>query len=168
MQWEKSGLSKHLGRMVGRGLLARERCATDQRGAVIVLTETGLRAFVSAQRIHLAHVRELFDVLSTEQLNALGELAEIILAHIDAIDRDHDGAQAQSGGADTSGLTPLRPPGQLAKVSSSPGAPTHVSRGPSYAACDHRFGRVPLVMARPVSTPRSLSQCARSDRLEAT
>src|SRR6188472_3564438 len=99
IQWEKSRLSKHLGRMVGRGLLARERCATDQRGAVIIRTETGLRAFVSAQRIHLAHVRELlFDAVSTEELQRLGELAEIVLAHIDAIDRDHDDAAADGRG----------------------------------------------------------------------
>jgi DNA-binding MarR family transcriptional regulator len=96
LQWEKSRVSKHLGRMVARGLLAREPCATDQRGAVIVLTDTGRRAFAGAQPVHLTHLRKLLiDALSTEQLNTFGELAEIILTHIDALDRDHDGEDAE-------------------------------------------------------------------------
>lgn len=87
MQWEKSRLSKQISRMIERGLLARETCPTDQRGAVIVLTGAGREAFVEAERIHLAHVRDLFfDALTTEQLDALGELAETVLAHIDALD----------------------------------------------------------------------------------
>jgi DNA-binding MarR family transcriptional regulator len=96
LQWEKSRVSKHLGRMVARGLLTREPCATDQRGAVIVLTDTGRRAFAGAQPVHLTHLRKLLiDALSTEQLNTFGELAEIILTHIDALDRDHDGEDAE-------------------------------------------------------------------------
>ena len=83
----ESRLSKHLRRMGGRGLVAREHCAADQRGAVIVLTQHGRDAFATARGFHLGHVRELlFDALTTEQLDAFGELAETILEHIDAID----------------------------------------------------------------------------------
>ena len=55
------------------------------------LTDTGRHAFAGAQPVHLTHLRTLlFDALSTEQLDTFGELAEIILAHIDALDRDRD------------------------------------------------------------------------------
>ena len=35
LRWEKSRLSQHLGRMQNRSLVSRERCLTDQRGAVV-------------------------------------------------------------------------------------------------------------------------------------
>jgi DNA-binding MarR family transcriptional regulator len=34
LRWEKSRLSQHLGRMEKRDLVTRQRCLTDQRGAV--------------------------------------------------------------------------------------------------------------------------------------
>ncbi len=40
LQWEKSRLSHHLARMQRRGLVAREDCPDDARGAFIVLTPT--------------------------------------------------------------------------------------------------------------------------------
>lgn len=87
MEWEKSRLSKHLSRMVQRGHLARERCATDSRGAVVVLTPAGRSAFTAAEPIHLAHVRDLFlDALTPEQLEVLGDVSDSVLGHIAAID----------------------------------------------------------------------------------
>ena len=41
LRWEKSRLSQHLGRMEKRGLVTREPCATDQRGAVVVAHRSG-------------------------------------------------------------------------------------------------------------------------------
>src|SRR4051794_6701441 len=41
LRWEKSRLSQHLSRVEKRGLVARERCLTDQRGAVIAITARG-------------------------------------------------------------------------------------------------------------------------------
>ncbi|HEV8297656.1 MAG TPA: MarR family transcriptional regulator, partial [Acidimicrobiales bacterium] len=38
LQWEKSRLSHHLTRMQRRGLVDREGCATDARGAFILIT----------------------------------------------------------------------------------------------------------------------------------
>ncbi|WP_159046284.1 MarR family winged helix-turn-helix transcriptional regulator [Streptomyces sp. MMG1121] len=38
LDWEKSRLSQHLSRMQTRGLVKRERCQIDQRGAVITIT----------------------------------------------------------------------------------------------------------------------------------
>ncbi|SDM64238.1 MarR family winged helix-turn-helix transcriptional regulator [Nonomuraea jiangxiensis] len=74
--WERSRLSHHLGRMEQRGLVRREECATDSRGAEIVLTAGGAEAFRGASIPHLRAVRELFvDALSPGQLTAAGELA---------------------------------------------------------------------------------------------
>src|SRR5664280_1108089 len=41
LQWEQSRLSHHLARMQRRGLVAREGCPNDGRGAFIALTDTG-------------------------------------------------------------------------------------------------------------------------------
>ena len=44
MLWSRSRLSHHIARMEQRGLVRREECASDARGAFVVLTEGGLRA----------------------------------------------------------------------------------------------------------------------------
>ncbi len=71
--WERSRLSHHLGRMEKRGLIRREACAADSRGAEVVLTDAGARAFRSASLPHLRAVRELFlEALTPEQLAQVG------------------------------------------------------------------------------------------------
>lgn len=71
--WERSRLSHHLGRMERRGLILRVECATDSRGAEVVLTDRGARAFREASLPHLQAIRELFvDPLAPEQLAAVG------------------------------------------------------------------------------------------------
>jgi DNA-binding MarR family transcriptional regulator len=77
--WERSRLSHHLGRMERRGLIHREECATDNRGAEIVLDPTGAEAFRRASVPHLRAVRELFvDALTSTQLIAAGEVAKAL------------------------------------------------------------------------------------------
>src|SRR5580692_7121430 len=39
IDWERSRLSHHLGRMERRGLIRRDDCATDSRGAEVSLTQ---------------------------------------------------------------------------------------------------------------------------------
>src|SRR3954451_5802561 len=79
-QWEKSRLSHHLTRMEQRGLVARESCPTDSRGAFVVLTEAGRRAIEDAAPRHVEHVRQWFvDALTPEQLDALAVMADAIL-----------------------------------------------------------------------------------------
>src|SRR5690554_387858 len=69
MAWERSRLSHHLGRMEKRGLIRREECPEDSRGADVVLSEAGAQAFRSGSVPHLQAIRELFlDALSPEQL----------------------------------------------------------------------------------------------------
>ena len=82
-QWEKSRLSHHLTRMEERGLVKRESCPTDNRGAHIVLTATGHKAIEAAAPRHVDHVRRLFiDALTPEQLDALADIAETIVAKL--------------------------------------------------------------------------------------
>ena len=72
LAWEQSRVSHQLARMQRRGLVAREECPTDARGAFAVLTETGRAAIERAAPAHVAMVRELvFDGLSRDQLAAL-------------------------------------------------------------------------------------------------
>lgn len=74
--WERSRLSHHLGRMERRGLIRRQECTTDNRGAEVVLTDRGSQAFRSASLPHLRAVRELFiDPLTPDQLAAAEEIA---------------------------------------------------------------------------------------------
>jgi DNA-binding MarR family transcriptional regulator len=81
--WERSRLSHHLGRMEKRGLIRREECRTDNRGAEVVLTTEGATAFRGATVPHLTAVRELFvDALTPEQVAAAGEIAAALRAKL--------------------------------------------------------------------------------------
>jgi DNA-binding MarR family transcriptional regulator len=81
--WERSRLSHHLGRMERRGLIRREECATDNRGAEIRSTPAGLEAFREASAPHLHANRELFvDALTPAQLAAAGEIADALRARL--------------------------------------------------------------------------------------
>jgi DNA-binding MarR family transcriptional regulator len=81
--WERSRLSHHLGRMEKRGLIRREECRTDNRGAEVVLTAEGSAAFRGATVPHLTAVRELFvDALTPEQVTAAGEIAAALRAKL--------------------------------------------------------------------------------------
>ncbi|MCE3555413.1 MarR family transcriptional regulator [Pseudonocardia sp. RS11V-5] len=85
LQWEKSRLSHHLSRMQKRGLVEREECADDARGAFVVLTPEGRRAIEEAAPAHVEAVRELmFDGLDADQVDALAGIAETVLGRIRA------------------------------------------------------------------------------------
>ena len=80
--WERSRLSHHLGRMESRGLVRREQCATDNRGAEIVLTEEGAAQFRRASVPHLRAVQELFiDALTPELLAAVDDVTRALQEH---------------------------------------------------------------------------------------
>jgi DNA-binding MarR family transcriptional regulator len=80
--WERSRLSHHLGRMERRGLIRRDECATDSRGAEVVLTTTGATAFRGATVPHLTAVRELFvDAFTPDQIDAARTVAAALRAH---------------------------------------------------------------------------------------
>jgi DNA-binding MarR family transcriptional regulator len=83
--WEKSRVSHHMTRMEARGLVTRVRCATDQRGWFIVLTDAGRAASEAAAPAHVAVVRRHFvDLLTAEQLATLDTIARTVLEHLPA------------------------------------------------------------------------------------
>jgi DNA-binding MarR family transcriptional regulator len=83
MLWSPSRLSHHISRMQGRGLVTRHDVESDGRGSVVLLTDAGLRAIEAAAPGHVAAVRaHLIDRLSPEQVTALGDIAEIVVGHL--------------------------------------------------------------------------------------
>jgi DNA-binding MarR family transcriptional regulator len=79
LQWKKSRLSRHVARMQLRGLVGREECPDDGRGAVVVLTEDGRRAIEHAAPRLVAAVRELLlNPLTREQVGDLGDIAKSV------------------------------------------------------------------------------------------
>jgi DNA-binding MarR family transcriptional regulator len=83
LQWEKSRLSKHLTRMEARGLVVRQECHDDRRGAFIALTDDGLAAIRAAAPGHAALVKDVFfGALSPEQVRALGEMCRSVLGRL--------------------------------------------------------------------------------------
>ena len=84
LDWEKSRMSHHLARMAKRGLIAREECEADGRGAFIAITPEGQAAIEAAAPRHVETVRRLvFDALTTEQVAALGAVSDRILKQLD-------------------------------------------------------------------------------------
>jgi DNA-binding MarR family transcriptional regulator len=80
VDWEKSRLSHHINRMRQRGLISREDCPTDARGAVIRLTEQGRHAIEAAAGDHVETVRRYFiDLLSPEEIDTLASIADRVL-----------------------------------------------------------------------------------------
>ncbi len=82
--WEKSRLSHHVARMTERGLVTKEKCDSDRRGAFVVITKRGRKEIEAAAPGHVTAVRRLFvDRLTPSQLDAIGETAGIVLAALD-------------------------------------------------------------------------------------
>jgi DNA-binding MarR family transcriptional regulator len=80
LNWEQSRLSHQLTRMQHRGLVAREECEADGRGAFVVLTATGADAIQSAAPGHVAAVRRLvFDRLGDDQRAAFEQACSTII-----------------------------------------------------------------------------------------
>jgi len=85
LAWEQSRVSHQLARMQRRGLIAREGCASDARGAFAVLTEAGRAAIERAAPAHVETVRQLvFDGLTHDQLTALTEITTHVLDRLAA------------------------------------------------------------------------------------
>ncbi len=85
LHWEKSRLSQHLGRMQHRGLVSRERCRTDQRGAVVAITGRGSDLIEAAAPQHVDDVRDvLIDHVTAAELETLvtvsGKVQDRLLA----------------------------------------------------------------------------------------
>ena len=84
LQWEKSRVSKQVARMATRGLVAKEDCPEDRRGAYVTLTAKGRRAIEEAAPAHVELVRRLvFDELSAGQVRTLATIAHAVLRQLD-------------------------------------------------------------------------------------
>ncbi len=87
--WEKSRLSHHVGRMADRGLVKKEKCDSDRRGAFVVLTKQGRKAIEAAAPGHVNIVRRLFiDKLTPAELDVISLAAERVLAGFDQVSPD--------------------------------------------------------------------------------
>ena len=85
LAWEQSRVSHQLARMQRRGLVARQECQADARGAFAVLTDVGRAAIERAAPAHVETVRELvFDGLSRDQLAALTAITSRVLDRLQA------------------------------------------------------------------------------------
>ncbi|TDC76651.1 MarR family winged helix-turn-helix transcriptional regulator [Streptomyces hainanensis] len=84
VEWEKSRMSHQVTRMAKRGLVAREECPDDGRGAFVVATPAGYKAIEEAPPPHVEHVRRLFvDALTPSQLSALARISQRVLDHME-------------------------------------------------------------------------------------
>jgi len=95
MRWSKSRLSHQLTRMEQRGLVTREECAGDARGATVALTPAGSRTVRRAAPDHVRSVRRHFiDLLSSREIKTLSTFASRIadrLSGADMPDRPSNG-----------------------------------------------------------------------------
>ena len=83
MLWSKSRLSHQVARMEQRGLVVRENCPSDARGAFVRLTAAGLDAIEVAAPAHVENVRRhLIDLLSREQVETLADVAAVVVDHL--------------------------------------------------------------------------------------
>jgi DNA-binding MarR family transcriptional regulator len=84
LEWEKSRLSHQLRRMEARGLITREECTEDNRGSVIRVTDTGRKLAAEARIYYEQTVRRyVTDILTAEQMEALGTIAELVLKQLE-------------------------------------------------------------------------------------
>ena len=85
LDWEKSRLSKQISRMSTRGLVTREECLTDSRGAFAALTKAGRVAIEAAAPIHVELVRTWFiDALTPAQLKAMSAIGTAVVDRLAA------------------------------------------------------------------------------------
>ncbi|MFE9889276.1 MarR family winged helix-turn-helix transcriptional regulator [Streptomyces scopuliridis] len=84
VEWEKSRMSHHIARMAKRGLVTREPCPEDGRGAFVVATPAGREAIAAAAPRHAGAVRRLFIAPFTPQeLYTFTELSKRLLEQLE-------------------------------------------------------------------------------------
>ncbi|WP_018350281.1 MarR family winged helix-turn-helix transcriptional regulator [Longispora albida] len=78
----QSRLSHAVARLEEAGWVSRSGCPSDKRGSIASLTDAGHQVLAEAAPGHVEAVRShLFDALTAEQAEQLGEICEAILAH---------------------------------------------------------------------------------------
>jgi DNA-binding MarR family transcriptional regulator len=85
----RSRLSHQIDRMVKAGMVERQVCADDRRGAFAAMTEHGWQSLVNAAPDHVQSVRRhLVDQLSAEDFAALGIACQQVADHLNATHPD--------------------------------------------------------------------------------
>jgi DNA-binding MarR family transcriptional regulator len=80
----RSRLSHAVSRLEERGWVRRQVCPDDGRGQLAVLTDEGFAALEAAAPVHVESVRtHLFDQLSPQQVEAMRDIGETLLRHLD-------------------------------------------------------------------------------------
>ena len=83
----RSRLSHQIDRLENAGLVVREPCEDDRRGANAVLTDAGYDLLVAAAPSHVAGVRQhLVDLLTDAQFAALGSACAVVVDHLQSAD----------------------------------------------------------------------------------
>lgn len=79
----RSRLSHHISRLEQRGLVERQTCPSDRRGAFAVLTPEGRATIEAVAPHHVAGVRaHLIDLLTPEELDLLGLVLGRVADHL--------------------------------------------------------------------------------------
>jgi DNA-binding MarR family transcriptional regulator len=83
IDWERSRLSHHLGRMERRDLIRRADCPTDSRGAEVSVTAEGARVFRRATAPHMRSIKRHFaDALTPDEFVALADILRSLQNHL--------------------------------------------------------------------------------------
>ncbi len=91
LRWNKGRLSQHLGRMQTRGLVSREQCHDDGRGAVVCMTSRGSELIQAAAPQHVADVRSaVIDQLTGEELATLTAIADKVRDRLTLLGKTQD------------------------------------------------------------------------------
>ncbi|MFG1795235.1 MarR family winged helix-turn-helix transcriptional regulator [Nocardia altamirensis] len=82
LEWSQSRLSHQITRMEKRGLVVREPIPDDARRTAARLTPRGAEVLGSAAPAHVLSVRRhMIDILDRQQLAALADIYDTLLAH---------------------------------------------------------------------------------------
>lgn len=87
----RSRLSHAVARLEEAGWVRRDRCPTDKRGWLAVLTDEGFAALAAAAPGHVRGVRtHLLDQLTADQVAQLRTISETLLRHLTSADKEGD------------------------------------------------------------------------------
>jgi len=83
LNWDRSRVSHLVTRMQGRGLVEREECVDDRRGAFVAVTSKGRDALRFAAPAHARTVKDLvFADLTEAELEVVGSFVENVLSQL--------------------------------------------------------------------------------------
>ena len=77
-----SGLTRAVDRLESAGLVRREACPSDRRGAFAVLTEAGQERISAAVPVHVAGLHEVFGIFSPAEVEQLTALLHRLRDHV--------------------------------------------------------------------------------------